>query len=114
MDSSSANSFVNEYTSLEKEIKRLNHHVKTLREQKKKVASNLYKYMVSRALSEVGGIPLKKVTPPKKRKTEQEKRKEAIELFAREGVDLPDVLYDKLKQTQKAKEDPFESEKELY
>ena len=58
---------VREIKSIDEALKRLNDHVKKLREKKKTTQQHLYDWMVSRQLDEYEGYKAEKIAPkPKK------------------------------------------------
>lgn len=94
--------YVNEIESLNKEIKRLNAHLKSLREQRKTAQTHLYEYMVAHNLEKYNNITLKSVTPRqrKQRKPEKKKKEDAINLFRDIGVNDPEDFWLQFKATQ--------------
>jgi len=92
-----------EIKSIQNEIKRLNSHIKNLREQKRKSEEHLYKYMKNRNLEEFEGIKIKNIEPKpkKKRLTKKQKKMEYISCFQQEGINDPEGLWNKLENTTK-------------
>ena len=100
---SRADSYIREIQSLDGEIKRLNSHLKKLREQKKKAQGHLYSYMKRRNLEKCGKYTIKSVTPrpSKPRKPESAKKADAIELFRQVGIPDPAAFFVEFKATQR-------------
>lgn len=111
----SAESYLKEIHSIDAEIKRLNAHIKILRDQKRRTQSNLHRYMTSHELEKVGegkeSITLAKCAPPKPRrkaKPKKNKRCDAIDLFREAGIPNPDEFYKQFESTQKSSQDVSE------
>jgi hypothetical protein len=100
---SNPEAYTQEIKSINLEIKRSNTRLSTLREQRRQKQGFLYKYMVDNKLEKFEGITANSIKPRElnKRKPEGEKKKDAIELFRREGISDPESFYAKLKNTQK-------------
>jgi hypothetical protein len=114
-----ADGYVSEINSITAEIKRLNVHIKKLREQKKEAEFHLYEYMVRNEIDRYKNITIKSVTPkPKiKRKTLKEKKRDAVRLFHEIGVPDPENFWDQFQSTQKAipqKNEEEENKDELF
>lgn len=103
----SAESYVRELTSLDKEIKRQNKNIAKLKQQKAKVRGNLCTVMKNKGMESitVGDVTIKlsSLQPQKRTKTMEEKKWEAIKLFSEKGIDEPEELWDELRETQKVK-----------
>lgn len=89
-----------EIKSIQTEIKRLNNHIKSLREQKKISEEHLYKYMKNRGIQEFDGFKIDNIKPKpkKKRKTKKQKKMEYIMCFEEEGIHDPEGLWNKLEK----------------
>lgn len=100
---SNPNAYVQEINSLKAEIKRLNMYIKGLREQKKQKEGYLYNYMKKHQITKFEGITIKSITPrtPIKRKSESQKRQDAIDLFKMTGIPNPEEFWKQFKGTQK-------------
>ena len=98
-----ADSYAREITSLDQEIKRLNAHLRGLRQQRKAAQERLYNHMNRNNLQKVGKITMRRVAPRKKtpRKPESIKRQDAIKLFKNIGVPQPEQFWREFKETQK-------------
>lgn len=103
-----SDSYVREIKSIDEEIKRVNAHLKRLREQKNQAKSRLYTYMKKSNTVKCQNISIKSVAPRVKKvrvpkKTEAQKRKDAILFFEKVGVPDPKDFYEEFAQTQMIK-----------
>jgi hypothetical protein len=102
--------YLYEIQKIDKELKRLNAHAKSLRSQRAKSMTGLHHYMVSHNLQQVGSgkntITIKKCAPKEKRssklKPKSQRRAEALELLTNAGLPNPEQFYDDLERVQKA------------
>lgn len=104
---SNPDAYIREINSLDQEIKRLNARLKLLRTQKKDKQKLLYKYMIKNKLESYGGKTLSSIRPRDAvhRKTEKQKKQEAIILFREAGIDNPEEFYKEFKEKLKSKPD---------
>src|SRR5687767_7311385 len=107
--------YVREINSIKDELKRINGRTKALKTQQKITEGYLYTYMVKHGLEEFEGIKLKKITPKPKalRKSNTQKKEEAIRLFYGIGVPDPEGLYEEFLATQKVKKEGNTQEEEI-
>ena len=112
---SNPEAYVQEIDSLTAEIKRLNTHVKNLREQRKVAQGHLYNYMESHSLEKYRNHTIASVRPrPKKpRKPESQKKQDAIELFREAGIPDPESFFTEFKATQKYEDGEEPSERPI-
>ena len=99
---SNPQAYVSELKIIEGEMKRMNAHLKNLRERKKEVSAHLYSYMNERGMEQYGGFSLSKVKPKnaRRRKKESEKKEAAIQLFRQAGISNPENFYGQFKESQ--------------
>ena len=97
-------SYVRELDSINNELKRIRSHVKQLTIQKKIAEKRLYDYMKRNNLEKCGNYNIKKITPKPKvpRKTQKQKKQDAINLFKMKGIENPEKLFEEFKNTQKS------------
>jgi len=101
---STPNGYVHEILSLRKEIKRLNEHMKTLRDQKNLTEGRLYQYMNKNGIEKLDGITINSIKPRSEhlpRKKKSEKKRDAVELFQQIGVSDPEGLWTEFQATQR-------------
>ena len=99
-----ADGYIHEIKSLRKEIKRLNDHMRTLRDQKNITEGRLYQYMKKNGIEKLDGITINSIRPRSEhlpRKKKSEKRRDAVELFQQIGVSDPEALWAEFQATQK-------------
>lgn len=95
-------SYVKEIESLKKEIKRLNSHLKSLRQQRKQSEKHLYNYMVANNLESYEGITAKSIKPKAiQRKPLSQKKSDAIKLFRDSGIEDAEKFWDEFQATQR-------------
>ena len=90
---------------IEKELKISNKKSNDLRKRKKVVSEKLYKYMCKYNLATVDGYSREKLEPPApkpEKKTEAQKRRDAMELFEQVGIRNVDQFYQEFSKTQKS------------
>jgi len=95
-------SYVYTLNSLNDEIKRLNAHLKNLREQKRETQRLLKAYMDSQGIVEVDGIKAVNLTTRQRRprKKKAEKEIDALRLFQETGIPNPKEFYIRFQETQ--------------
>lgn len=99
---SNPTAYITEINSLKKELKRSNAHVLRLRKQKRRAEDLLYDYMVKRELTEFGGVKISKIEPKNTvRKKKRDKKRDALDLFSKVGIDDPETFWDMFQTTQK-------------
>nr|QBK85424.1 MAG: uncharacterized protein LCMAC101_00110 [Marseillevirus LCMAC101] len=101
---STADGYVHEIKSLRKEIKRLNEHMKTLRDQKNLAEDRLYQYMKKNGIEKLDGVTIGSIKPRSEhlpRKKKSEKKRDAVELFEQIGVSDPEGLWTEFQATQR-------------
>lgn len=97
-----SSTYINELTSLDKEIKRLSDRLKELRLQRKRTSGNLYNYMVRNNLDTVGhdktAISIKTIEPKDRKKTKPKKarRNDTINLCREVGIPNPTAFFEQL------------------
>jgi hypothetical protein len=91
-----------EIASIRKEMKRLNQIIKTLRAKEKPLKEVVYEYMAKKGVDQVLEVTLKSVKPRTKRKTIQERKRDAYAFFQKEGIDDADGFWREFQLTQKA------------
>ena len=99
-----ADGYVHEIKSLRKEIKRLNEHMKTLRDQKNITEGYLYQYMKKNGVEKLDGITINSIKPRSEqlpRKKKSEKKRDAVVLFQNIGVADPESLWVEFQATQR-------------
>lgn len=90
---------------IEKELKISNKKSNDLRKRKKIVSEKLYNYMCKYNLTAVDGYSREKLEPPApkpEKKTESQKRRDAMELFEQVGIRNVDQFYQEFARTQKS------------
>lgn len=97
---------MNEITSIKTELARLAKVCKELRLRKKELEVILYEYMSNHNIIKIGDVKITTIKPKEKRKTQKEKREEAITFFRNEGITNPEHFWDEFSKTQKAKSKP--------
>ena len=104
---SNPDAYIREINSLDQEIKRLNARLKILRNQKKDKQKLLYKYMIKNKLESYGGKTIASIRPRDTihRKTEKQKKQEAIILLREAGIEDPESFYNEFKEKLKSKPD---------
>jgi hypothetical protein len=113
-------SYVREINSIDRELKRINAHAKSLRAQKTSAMVGLHHYMVNHNLEKVGTgkntITLKKCEshlpnrPKRNAKPKAQKKADAIMLFREVGIPDPDTFYHEFEMTQKLQENALLSD----
>ena len=108
--------YVKEIKSLTSEIKRSDDRIKGLKEQRKSKQKLLFKYMDEHELEKYEGITINSIRPKDsiKRKSEKEKRKDAIDLFRQIGIENPEEFYLEFKNTQRIIRNNDEDDSDLY
>lgn len=94
--------YVYEIQSIDKELKRLNQHIRNLREQKKRAETDLYNYMDRHNIEQVEGIKIQKIRPKERKKVKPKKQREqdAINHLRRMGFSFPEKFYKELKSVE--------------
>jgi hypothetical protein len=97
---------------IEDALKRINAKTIDLRKKRKDAQNKLYDSMIKNGVDSYEGYTVKKIAPrPKaKRKPAKAKKQDALKLFAKIGVDDPNVLWEEFEKTQKIVENTSESE----
>ena len=97
--------YITQLASINDTLKRLTSKVKDLKRQKKDIEERLRRWMEKNGYEECEGYKLTKLQPKPKapRKKKADKKRDAIQLFADIGIDDPDELYEKLRETEKIK-----------
>lgn len=95
--------YKNEIDSLDKEIKRMNAHLKKLREQKREAQRHLCDYMERHQLEKFDNITLKSIQPKERRKAKpkSQRKQEAIDLFYQIGIPDPQGFWNEFQTTQR-------------
>jgi hypothetical protein len=99
-----------EINTIRAEISRIGKYVKTLRQKKQKLTDVLYVFMSEKGLKKYNNITLASIKPRTKRKTIKEKKKDAMELFEKEGISDPEGFWLDFQRALKASKTEKEDE----
>lgn len=94
---------VSRITAIDSEIKRLQNRIKELKIERSKSSAILLKTMDRTGKDEIGGIKRSKIEkkPRKPTKPITQKKKDAIDLFSKTGIQNPEKFWEELQKTQK-------------
>jgi hypothetical protein len=113
------NSYIQQISSIDAELSRLNTRMKSLREQKRGQMTGLYQLMKSQNLEYVGNgknkITIRAAEPKlahkEKIKPKSQRRLEEIEILRSQGIPNPEQLYIQLEETRRASGLPNKKQK---